>query len=102
MARRIGLNRFLLPFGCLFVGSHVVEFSRRFDSGRARSRRILVGYTAWQLLNDAEQDHLTTSHMTTAVEEGLLDKRDFPPQLSPNDVSLDGWAWDDRRGDFGQ
>jgi multiple antibiotic resistance protein len=86
MARRVGLNCFLLLAGSLFIGGYVLEFFGVSIPAVRIAGGILVGSTAWRLLNDSGQDDLRKS-LATAAEEDLLDReiarRSFLPMTFP-------------------
>ena len=86
MARRVGLNCFFLLAGSLFIGGYVLEFFGVSIPAVRVAGGILVGSTAWRLLNDSGQDDLRRS-LATAAEEDLLDReiarRSFLPMTFP-------------------
>ncbi len=86
MARRVGLNCFFLLAGSLFIGGYVLEFFGVSIPAVRIAGGILVGSTAWRLLNDSGQDELRRS-LATAAEEDLLDReiarRSFLPMTFP-------------------
>jgi multiple antibiotic resistance protein len=86
MARRVGLNCFFLLAGSLFIGGYVLEFFGVSIPAVRVAGGILVGSTAWRLLNDSPKDDLQKS-LATAAEEDLLDReiarRSFLPMTFP-------------------
>lgn len=86
MARRVGLNCFFLLAGSYFVGGYVLEFFGVSIPAVRVAGGILVGATAWRLLNDSGQDDLQKS-LANAAEEEMLDReiarRSFLPMTFP-------------------
>jgi multiple antibiotic resistance protein len=85
MARRVGLNSFFLLAGSFFVGGYVLEFFGVSIPAVRVAGGILVGSTAWRLLNDSGQDDLQRS-LANAAEEMLdreIARRSFLPMTFP-------------------
>jgi multiple antibiotic resistance protein len=85
MAARVGLNCFFLLLGSLFVGGYVLEFFGVSIPAVRIAGGILVGSTAWRLLNDSPQDDLQRS-LANAAEEMLdreIARRSFVPMTFP-------------------
>jgi multiple antibiotic resistance protein len=85
MARRVGLNCFFLLAGSYFVGGYVLEFFGVSIPAVRVAGGILVGATAWRLLNDSGQDDLQKS-LANAAEEMLdreIARRSFLPMTFP-------------------
>ncbi|HET7717264.1 MAG TPA: MarC family protein [Bauldia sp.] len=85
MASRVGLNCFFLLLGSLFVGGYVLEFFGVSIPAVRVAGGILVGSTAWRLLNDSGQDELRRS-LASAAEEMLdreIARRSFLPMTFP-------------------
>lgn len=85
MARRVGLNCFFLLAGSFFVGGYVLEFFGVSIPAVRVAGGILVGATAWRLLNDSGQDDLQKS-LANAAEEMLdreIARRSFLPMTFP-------------------
>jgi multiple antibiotic resistance protein len=85
MARRVGLNCFFLLAGSFFVGGYVLEFFGVSIPAVRVAGGILVGATAWRLLNDSGEDELRKS-LANAAEEMLdreIAQRSFLPMTFP-------------------
>ena len=87
VARRVGLNCFFLLAGSLFVGGYVLEFFGVSIPAVRVAGGILVGSTAWRLLNGSPLDDLRRTLATEAVEDDLLAReiarRSFLPMTFP-------------------
>jgi multiple antibiotic resistance protein len=85
MSRRVGLNCFLLIAGSFFIGGYVLEFFGVSIPAVRVAGGILVGATAWRLLNDSPQDELRRS-LANEAEEFLdreIARRSFLPMTFP-------------------
>jgi multiple antibiotic resistance protein len=85
MARRVGLNCFFLLAGSFFIGGYVLEFFGVSIPAVRVAGGILVGATAWRLLNDSGEDELRKS-LANAAEEMLdreIAQRSFLPMTFP-------------------
>jgi len=85
MARRVGLNCFFLLFGSLFIGGYVLQFFGVSLPAVRVAGGILVGATAWRLLNGSARDDFRRKFANEAghLLNQEINQRSFLPMTFP-------------------
>ena len=88
LARKVGVNGFLLLLGSLFVGSHVLEFfGITLPAVRVAGGLVVMAFS-WKLLNDDMLEHRTGGHTGSSAPVDAFYPLTMPLTVGPGSISV--------------